>query len=68
MYIDGRGVQIDPARGYAWMVLSAQKGNPIAKAEADAYRAKLSPELQARCDQMVKQLEAENLILKNHKN
>ena len=60
MYMDGRGVKQDPARGYAWMVISAQKGgNPIAKAEADAYKAKLSPELQAQCDRMVKQLEAD---------
>jgi hypothetical protein len=42
------------------LVISAQKGgNPIAKAEADAYKAKLSPELQAQCDRMVKQLEAD---------
>ena len=30
-----------------------------AKAEADAYKAKLSPELQVKSDQMVKQLEAD---------
>jgi TPR repeat protein len=60
MYMDGRGVQQDPARGYAWLVISAQKGgNPIARAEADTYKAKLSPELQAQCDQMVKQLVAD---------
>jgi hypothetical protein len=42
------------------MVISAQKGgNPIAKAEADAYKAKLSLELQVKSDQMVKQLEAD---------
>ena len=52
MYMDGRGVKQDPARGYAWLVISAQKGgNPIARAEADTYKAKLSPELQAQCDQ-----------------
>jgi len=59
IYIDGRRLKQDPARGYAWMVLSAQKGNPIARAEAEAYKAKLSRELQAQCDQMVKQLEAD---------
>ena len=31
----------------------------IAKAEADAYKTKLSPELQVKSDQMVKQLEAD---------
>jgi hypothetical protein len=41
------------------LVISAQKGNPIAKAEADAYKAKLSPELQVKSDQMAKQLEAD---------
>ena len=60
MYMDGRGVKQDPARGYAWMVISAKKGgNPIAKAEAEAYKDKLSSEQQAQCDQMVKQLEAD---------
>lgn len=53
------GVEKDPARGYAWLVLSAQKGNPIAKAEADAYKAKLSAQEQIRCDQVLKQLEAD---------
>jgi TPR repeat protein len=57
MYIDGRGVEKDPARGYAWMVLSAKKGNPIAKAEADAFKAKLSPQEQMRSDQVLKMLE-----------
>jgi hypothetical protein len=41
------------------MVLSAQKGNPIAKAEADAYKAKLSAQEQIRCDQVLKQLETD---------
>lgn len=59
MYLDGRGVEKDPARGYAWMILSAQTGNPIAKAEADAFKAKLSPQEQSRCEQVLKMLEAD---------
>jgi len=59
MYIDGRGVPQDPPRAYSWLMLSAQTGNPIAKAEAEAYRSKFSPQIQAECDAMLKQLTAD---------
>jgi len=59
MYMDGRGVPQDPPRAYSWLMLSAQTGNPIAKAEAEAYKAKFNPQVQAGCDAMLKQLNAD---------
>lgn len=56
MYFNGRGVQVDRARGAAWAVLAAERGEPFYTRARDAMVTLLTPEQFKRTDEIWNEL------------
>ncbi len=59
LYINGAGVPMDWARGYAWLKLSATHGDPEAVSARDQVFAQLKDEEKATVDRIYAEIDAE---------